>query len=566
MAANVNPDEIWQVDVAGQVYEAPLRELPEWIEEGSLQPDDLVRKGVHRWAKARNVPTLIPFFNAREKGEPMPLFLSSTNGSAADPVQDPGPTSVNATASTSATIEPPSPSVTERAIVSESAAPKSTPQGLCWRHPHENSFYFCSSCSGEFCRACPNSFGGTVRLCPLCGSLCKPVREAVAAAQFDIVVTKHLNEPFGFVDLGRAFGFPWKFRSSLILGGAMFLAFTLGQSASSIGGFLFVGAALVCAMLANMLTFGSLINTISNFTQGRLENDFLPSFDDFSLWDDVVHPFFLSIAAYLSSFGPLFLTAMIGLYLVTGAIAEQRAKFENELSQVPGTPLYAPDRTMEQSKDVQDLLSRVREANERRLRTSRERTLRETGIAETGSPQPSASDAPADTYGSEAADLEMLVNERGSGFNDPAETIGTIKPEADPTSVVLNILSLAAPLVVIAALALLWGLIYFPAACAVAGYSRSFISTINPLVGIDTMWRMGTTYIKILAMCAVLAAISIITGAFLHLVLMPFNLPWIGNIPAIAVSGFITFYLWIVFCCILGYALFKSSEKLKLVR
>ena len=36
---------------------------------------------------------------------------------------------------------------------------------------------------------------------------------------------------------------------------------------------------------------------------------------------------------------------------------------------------------------------------------------------------------------------------------------------------------------------LLWAFFYFPAACAVAGYTRNFGSTLNPRVGIDTIKR-----------------------------------------------------------------------------
>ena len=79
-----NPREIWQVEVGGQVYEAAFAELSDWIGEGSLQPEDKVRKGNLRWIEARRVPSLVPFFNAKEKGLPMPVVVSTTD--AADPV------------------------------------------------------------------------------------------------------------------------------------------------------------------------------------------------------------------------------------------------------------------------------------------------------------------------------------------------------------------------------------------------------------------------------------------------------------------------------------------------
>ncbi len=73
-----NQSEMWQVEVGGQIYEAALGELPEWIGEGSLQPGDKVRKGNLRWIEARKVPALIPFFNASAMGEPMPVVQTYT--------------------------------------------------------------------------------------------------------------------------------------------------------------------------------------------------------------------------------------------------------------------------------------------------------------------------------------------------------------------------------------------------------------------------------------------------------------------------------------------------------
>src|SRR5688572_24008563 len=78
-----NLKEIWQVDVGGQVYEAPFGELFDWINEGSLMPADKVRKGNLRWIEARLVPTLVPFFNAKEQGLPMPVVMSTTEGTSA---------------------------------------------------------------------------------------------------------------------------------------------------------------------------------------------------------------------------------------------------------------------------------------------------------------------------------------------------------------------------------------------------------------------------------------------------------------------------------------------------
>ena len=129
-----------------------------------------------------------------------------------------------------------------------------------------------------------------------------------------------------------------------------------------------------------------------------------------------------------------------------------------------------------------------------------------------------------------------------------------------------NFLGLAAPLVVLGFITLLWGAFYFPAACAVAGYTRSFFAVINPLIGLDTIKRLGVDYVKILVMCFVAGIISGAAGLILSAVLSPFDLPYFGNLPLKIVSSVVTFYFTIVFSCVLGYALYKNSSKLKLYR
>ncbi|HEY0657482.1 MAG TPA: hypothetical protein VGD05_03365, partial [Pyrinomonadaceae bacterium] len=129
-----------------------------------------------------------------------------------------------------------------------------------------------------------------------------------------------------------------------------------------------------------------------------------------------------------------------------------------------------------------------------------------------------------------------------------------------------GVLNLAAPLVIFGFLAFLWGLFYFPAACAVAGFTRSFTATINPFVGLDTIKRLGFDYAKILLMSLVMLIMTTVAGMVLSIVFSPFNIPQMGNLPAKVVGSIFTFYFSIVFSCVLGYALFKNADKLKLHR
>jgi hypothetical protein len=124
----------------------------------------------------------------------------------------------------------------------------------------------------------------------------------------------------------------------------------------------------------------------------------------------------------------------------------------------------------------------------------------------------------------------------------------------------------AIPLFLLLMVGVVWGLFYFPAACAVAGYTRSFAATINPLVGLDTIRRMGFDYVKILLMLMLLSIASGIVSFIFNLLLSPFDMPGVGNLPAIALVSLFTFYFAVVFALILGFALYKNSAKLNLYR
>lgn len=86
------------------------------------------------------------------------------------------------------------------------------------------------------------------------------------------------------------------------------------------------------------------------------------------------------------------------------------------------------------------------------------------------------------------------------------------------------------------------------------------------MVGLDTIKHLGFDYVKILLMTILLSIVSGIIGAILGFIFSPFDLPAMGNIPAKFVSSFIGFYTWIVFAVLLGLALYKNSDKLKLFR
>lgn len=547
--------ETWEVEVGGQIYHAVYSELPDWIAEGSLQPGDLVRKGNLRWIEAGKVPGLMPLFNARAAGGPLPTVVGTANNispaAAAQPTASPVAVTVAApaavhqpTASPVNQISRPKPAVSKSSP--SAATQQATVDGMCLRHRDAPAAFVCDSCSGQFCKACPAGYGGNVKICPECGSMCRSLKELNEKLRQQNIVAGASDRKFGFQDLAAAFSYPFNFRTSLIMGSVIFAFFTLGQSAASIGGIFLIGAAFVCMMLSNMMTFGVLSNTVNNFVQGRFETDFMPSFDDFSIIDDVLRPFVLSIAVYISSFLPFLIIAAIAVYMAFSAMQQQMQSMEDRLKQIPGTEFYAPDRTAEQSREVQQLIESAKRQNDARLR--QQQSLTQTAAAEIQRQQ--QEDA-------ERMLAEVQQKRAQALSNDQARLSAGLFQQ---------FLSVAAPLIVLAAIAMIWGLFYFPAACAVAGYTRSFRATINPLVGLDTIRRLGFTYVKIVFMCVLLTMIMGFVGGIFAVILSPFHMERMGNLPASFLTSIFTFYITIVFSAMIGYALYRNADKLALPR
>lgn len=555
-----NPNEIWQVEVGGQIYEAAFGELGDWINEGSLLPQDKVRKGNLRWIEARRVPTLTPFFNAKEQGLPMPVVVSTTEAPPAPESTDTVPPATADNIPFPADAFPPPPAFISDPIEHSIAVPAEPEHAVfnpdvCAIHTDLASVFLCGGCGNGFCKVCPASYGGSVRICPFCGALCRNLSEIRQKRDESSRRTTAISQGFGLGDFFNALGHPFKFKPSLVFGALMFMVFTLGQSASSIGGIYLMVASIFCLMLANMLTFGVLANTIDKFTHGQLDADFMPSFDDFELWDDVIHPFFLSIGAYLSAFGPLLLVVAVGFYLILSSVTTQMNQFQQSVERIPGSHAYDTERTFNQSKEVKSVVGDL--SNKQAARLEEMEEMSALG-ANTVPPDESVSDR-------ETREQEELWEMAQQGRRQSLESVVGKSPETqaqETEAMVQSFLGLAAPLVVIGAICFLWGLFYFPAACAVAGYTRSFGSAINPLVGLDTIRRLGGTYIKVLLMGLVLLIASGIFATIVGILFAPLDLPGMGNLPAKAIGALFTFFLWVVFSCILGYALFKSSDKL----
>jgi hypothetical protein len=556
MSESIN-QEMWQVEVGGQVYDADFGELAAWVADGALQPEDKVRRGNLRWIEAHRVPTLVPHFNAKRDGTPPPLVVVTVTDAPSNVTQAAvlvGTSHPLALASTHIDYAAADP-VVQTLAVQAITPPRQLSTDACGVHPDTATAFLCNGCGGSFCKACPTSYGGSVRICPACGGMCKPKDQVQATRAKEHIFVAAANQGFGFDDFGHAIAYPFKFKTSLFFGSVMFMFFSLGESASSFGGIAMVAASLFCVMLANMLTFGVLAHTVDEFSQGKIGGNFMPRYDDFSIWDDVVHPFFLSIGAYISSFGAFLVIAGIGTYIVISSLAADQKAMMSEIEKLPGTPYYNTQKTMQQSQEANKILGDVKRQNDERLQQQAD-VANGTQTAPTGAP---------DTEDGVMRANEMIQKAQKSQLESALGKTPETR-ENEKAEFVKRFLNLAAPLVVLAAIAFLWGLFYFPAACTVAGYTKSFTAAINPLVGLDTIKRLGFDYVKLLFMGLLILIGWVIIGGILGVIFSAFNMPGVGNVPAKAVGSLFGFYFSVVFSCLIGFILFKSAERLKLHR
>ena len=160
-----NQTEMWQTEVNGQIYETSFEELTQWIAEGSLLPQDKVRRGNLRWLEANKVPALHRFFNAKELGVQPPPIISTTNLQTAEEIPQAQTFNVSQSPPFVAQplnfTEPPPPQFYQE-------LKPETSLNLCAIHTDAKAEYHCETCTNYFCRACP-----VQNICPMCGAKCK---------------------------------------------------------------------------------------------------------------------------------------------------------------------------------------------------------------------------------------------------------------------------------------------------------------------------------------------------------------------------------------------------------
>lgn len=371
----------------------------------------------------------------------------------------------------------------------------------CHNHPEAHPAYVCRMCGAVFCKNCPK-FVGKVAVCALCGDLCREYKAVVEkAARVELQ-----SSGFGMEDFGRAIRYPFQHKAALI-GGALIYGFLLLAG--------FRGGAL-----AGVLMFGCISHVINQIAWGRLNRSFMPDFSAFSIWDDVIVPVFLGLGVTIVTWGPLIVLVIALMFGVLSA------------GVAGGSPFGGGDQVAESTGPSSEDLSVL-------------------------------TDPDADPV--KLAEANKNLQEVRPGAQMAQEAEDARAEASDPAGALRDLLPYLGAGISIAVLLLLfvgWGLFYYPMALTVAGYTQSFGSVINPLVGLDTIRRMGITYFKAFAMVVVVQIVSFAVGVVIAVITSPLALPFMGNIVGGFISAIFSFYFNLVVACILGLSLFKSADRL----
>jgi hypothetical protein len=538
--------EIWQVLTQGEIYQADLLTLKQWVGEGLVQPTDKVRKGNRNWIEAQRAPMLRRIFTGEEPpptaeeiaasqtaapesssqthaqefepqappsvGNQLPSHVAAHESVAAGAFVEtgaPGAFGANTQANPHANAHA-NPHASSQAQwggqpwaePAWDAQPWNAHGGLdsaCRNHPQQAATLICRACHATFCRACPNQVStSNVLLCPDCGSFCDPL-EGIKAR---VALYDFQSEGFSFGDFITALRYPFKHLASLI-GGALLYGFLLL-------------AGMRGQLLATGLLFGCISLVIHRVAYGKLERDFLPDFSSFSFWDDVVVPLFLGIGVTLVTLGPI-IVLVIALMLGWFGGGEETKPFA-----------FSPQSAEQQKVVKGDDLS----------------ILSSGGTAE--------------------QEEELVKKVEGMRpANQMKGQIDKAKQSEDTLfTVVKQLMARPGLILLLGVLAIGWAIFYHPMALLVAGWTESLKSVLNPLVGLDTMRHMGLTYGKAFLMYLAVQAAGLVVGLIVAIVTSPFDMPFIGNLPFKFLDGIVTFYTSLVVACVLGLALFKSADRL----
>jgi hypothetical protein len=101
-------------------------------------------------------------------------------------------------------------------------------------------------------------------------------------------------------------------------------------------------------------------------------------------------------------------------------------------------------------------------------------------------------------------------------------------------------------------IAVIWMVAYMPVSLTVAALTRSLPSTLNPVIGVETIKKMGTTYWQGLGIYVAIVIAQTVAGFVLGFI------PFAGGLAL----GFVNAYAALAIGCTLGLAVFKRGAEM----
>jgi hypothetical protein len=507
-------NESWQLMSEDGVYETDMESLRQWVVEGRVLPTDKVRKGNLRWIEAGRAPMLRAAF----AGEYVAAETAASSPSKESPAAGWQQAQQGATAwqhgqsyagagaqegydfnQSSASAASPNNDFSSDPFPSEDAfAPEATPGISAVCRNHPESP------TKYVCRACNASLCSqcpkVVGKIPLC-PLCGELCKLFAEEHLKITQRYEQRSGFGFEDFGRALVYPFKNIFSVLLG-AICYAFLLW------GG-------LWGQIVASAVLFGAISKVINRVVAGKIDQKNFGD-DSFSFYDDVLIPFFNGIGVTIVTIGPVIVLFLALIFNLFSSLAPNRAALD---------PTNPPSQ--EEQLTPEDFGELIDSKDPQKAKEAEKK-------------------------------LEKL--HPGKQISDRAEE--SKAKNASPFGPLSNFIGAPLLIILLLVVALAWAVLYYPIALAIAGYTEDFWSIVNPLVGLDTIRRMGFTYVKAFFMYLSVQAVGWVLTIFAYILLAPFDMPFVGNLPANFIGSMITFYTSTVIACILGLALYKSADRL----
>jgi hypothetical protein len=383
--------------------------------------------------------------------------------------------------------------------VSQFQEPASFPL-WCRNHPQVTPQHICPECGTAVCESCVRFLRG-VPSCPTCEGFCKPYAEV--KTHVELVEFQHSG--FSFPDFLRALSYPLQHKVALVC-----LALVYGLLL--LGGFR-------GRVIAFVIVFGCMSHVINQVAWGGLNRSFMPDFSAFDFWDDLAVPIFLGLGITIVTWGPVILLVLALFFGVLNAWPKVVAlgsppaeSSQQTVSPADLAPLTDPNADPKQLEQANEKLDRLRPGSQ--LAQEAEQSKKET--------------------------------------SDPHPAL----------SLLLPLLGAGSVLAVLFVIGIVWAIFYYPMALAVAGYTQSVAAVLNPLVGLDTIRRMGSTYFKAFGMVLLVQVVSLFLGIVIATITAPLAVPFLGNLPATFIDGTIAFYFNLVIACLLGLSLFKCGDRL----